>query len=103
MTTCRPRAGGRLSRLTSFVIRNPHSYQEIEVTDKSGKTMRWAAELGSATEMSQAGIIGSTFRVGDYVTLTGPPSTTANTPNRLLARSVVRPVYNGSWSVDTKR
>lgn len=50
----------------------PHSIIVLDVTDESGKTVRWQAELGSRTNMiKDFGWTKDTLKPGDKITLTG--------------------------------
>ena len=50
----------------------PHSIVVLDVTDESGKVVRWQAELGSRTNMIRDfGWTKDTVKVGDKITITG--------------------------------
>jgi len=52
---------------------NPHSMIFFDVTDKTGKTERWQAELGSAAQLhSTEGWTRTTLTAGDKITIVGP-------------------------------
>ena len=52
---------------------NPHSMIFFDVTDKTGKTERWQAELGSAAQLHQReGWTRTTLKAGDNITIVGP-------------------------------
>ena len=52
---------------------NPHSIIFFEVTDKTGKTERWQAELGSANQLNRSeGWTRTTLKAGDKITIVGP-------------------------------
>ncbi len=52
---------------------NPHSFVFFDVTDKTGKTERWQAELGSAAQLHQReGWTRTTLTAGDKITIVGP-------------------------------
>ena len=52
---------------------NPHSSIIIESKDAKGTTVRWQAELASATAMHRAdGWTKDTLKPGDHVTIIGP-------------------------------
>ena len=47
---------------------NPHSIIFFEVTDKTGKTERWQAELGSANQLNRTeGWTRTTLKAGDKI------------------------------------
>lgn len=52
---------------------NPHSIIYFDVTDKTGKTERWQAELGSANQLNRSdGWTRTTLKAGDKITIFGP-------------------------------
>ena len=53
---------------------NPHAFIYFEATDdKTGKTERWLAELGSAGQLARGeGWTKNTLKPGDRITITGP-------------------------------
>jgi DNA/RNA endonuclease YhcR with UshA esterase domain len=52
---------------------NPHSFIFFDVTDKTGKTERWQAELGSAQQLKlREGWTRTTLKAGDKITIVGP-------------------------------
>jgi hypothetical protein len=61
-------------RIIQVLLRNPHSFLQIEVPDQSGTMQRWALEFpkGSKSLLKQ-GIQPGTLRVGDQVSITMNP------------------------------
>ena len=52
---------------------NPHSFIFFDVTDKTGKTERWQAELGSAAQLNRSeGWTRTILKAGDKITIVGP-------------------------------
>src|SRR4051812_12591541 len=52
---------------------NTHSFIFFDVTDKSGATQRWQAELGGAGQLNRGeGWTRTTLKVGDKITIIGP-------------------------------
>ena len=52
---------------------NPHSIIFFDVTDKTGKTERWQAEMGSAQQLNRSeGWTRTTLKQGDKITIVGP-------------------------------
>lgn len=52
---------------------NPHSFIIFETKDANGKTARWSAELGGASNMHRVdGWTKETLKAGDKITITGP-------------------------------
>jgi hypothetical protein len=85
---------GQLVRLEGKVvevdIRNPHSFINFEVTDRNGKTTRWAAEWVSASQLKDDGVTKSLLKAGDKIVVEGA---TGREPreHKVLIRSIVRP------------
>jgi hypothetical protein len=75
--------------VAEFNIRNPHSFISIEVVGKDGKKVRWGAEWGGVTQLSQGGVTRFTLKVGDKLVVDGAPPRDASEP-KLLVRKVVR-------------
>jgi hypothetical protein len=76
-------------KVAEFNIRNPHSFISIEVVGKDGKAVRWGAEWGGVTQLSQGGVTRFTLKVGDKLVVDGAPPRDASEP-KLLVRKVVR-------------
>jgi hypothetical protein len=55
--------------VTNFSYRNPHVYLYLDVKDDSGSVEKWAVEMSNIENMRSRGILQSTFRVGDVVTV----------------------------------
>lgn len=52
---------------------NPHSFIIFEAKDANGKTERWSAELGGASNMHRVdGWTKDTLKPGDKITIIGP-------------------------------
>ena len=81
--------------VSSFNIRNPHSFIEIEVVDKDGKTTRWGGEWGGVTQLSEGGVTKFTLKVGDKVIIDGAPSRDTE-EHKVLIRSVTRPAVGNT-------
>jgi len=76
--------------VSSFNIRNPHSFIEIDVVDKDGKTTRWGGEWGGVTQLSQGGVNRFTLKIGEKIIIDGAPARdTAD--HKVLVRAVTRP------------
>lgn len=55
--------------VTNFSYRNPHVYLYLDVKDDKGGVVKWAVEMSNVDNMRSRGIVQSTFRVGDVVTV----------------------------------
>lgn len=82
--------------VTRFLLRNPHSFLFISVTDDTGQAQEWAAEWGSRNQLNGENITSDTVRPGDHVVVTGDPSRMPGEP-RLLIRAIQRPSDGWSW------
>ena len=63
-------------KILDLLLRNPHSFLQIEATDENGITQRWSLEWRSSGQLGQQGIRRDTLKVGDEVTITMNPSRT---------------------------
>jgi hypothetical protein len=77
-------------KVVEFNIRNPHSFINIEVIEKDGKAVRWGAEWGGVTQLSQGGVNRFTLKVGDKVIIEGAPPRDS-LDKKVLVRTVVKP------------
>lgn len=55
--------------VTNFSYRNPHVFLYLDVKGDNGDVVSWAVEMSNITNMTRRGIYGSTFKVGDVVTV----------------------------------
>jgi len=89
--------------LRQVLLRNPHSFLQIEVLDQDGKTRTWALEFpkGRGTLLKQ-GIQPGTLKAGDQVTITlNPPRMSADNRGYLVA--LHRESDGFEWRSKTKR
>jgi hypothetical protein len=63
-------------KILDLLLRNPHSFLQIEAPDDKGEVQRWSLEWRSSGQLGQAGIKRDTLKVGDEVTITMNPSRT---------------------------
>jgi uncharacterized protein DUF6152 len=63
-------------KISDFLLRNPHSFLQVETTDKEGNVQRWSLEWRGVGQLGQQGITRSTLRIGDDVVVTMNPSRT---------------------------
>ena len=57
-----------------FLLRNPHSFVQVETTDDKGQTHTWAVEWAAAGQLATQGVTKDSLKVGDEVTVTGSPA-----------------------------
>ncbi len=55
--------------VTEFVWTNPHSQVYLDVTDKSGKVVRWGVETNSPAILTRAGWTRKSLKYGDQVSI----------------------------------
>ncbi len=77
-------------RIVVFQFRNPHSFVTVEVTEESGKKVRWGVEGPGSTQLANSNIQNDTLRYGDEVVVTGNPSRTPD-EKKLRLRTMKRP------------
>ena len=63
-------------KILDLLLRNPHSFLQIEATDENGIVQRWSLEWRSSGQLGQQGIRRDTLKVGDEVTIPMNPSRT---------------------------
>src|SRR5215203_5686181 len=61
-------------KLVQFVLRNPHSFVQIEAPDDKGVKQRWAVEWAGFVQLSNQGVQRETLKVGDDIVIVGRPS-----------------------------
>jgi uncharacterized protein DUF6152 len=82
--------------LKEFLLRNPHSFVQVEAKDeKTGQMIRWSIEWGAAGQLAQQGVGREALKVGDHVIVTGSPGRNPD-DHRLRMRTIKRP--SDGWS-----
>ena len=61
-------------KIVQLLLRNPHSFLQIDVPEKDGTMQRWSLEWRSSGQLGQAGIKRDTLKAGDEVVVTFNPS-----------------------------
>jgi hypothetical protein len=62
-------------KIVGVLLRNPHSFLQIDAPDQDGTVQRWALEWSSANSLAKQGVQPGTLKAGDQVTITiNPPS-----------------------------
>jgi Family of unknown function (DUF6152) len=64
-------------KIAQLLLRNPHSFLQIDVVEKDGTVQRWSLEWRSSGSLGQQGIKRDTLKTGDEVIVTANPSRTA--------------------------
>lgn len=58
--------------VVELLMTNPHAHIVLDVTDESGKTVRWQAEMGGPQQLvKQFGWTPTLMKKGTHITLTG--------------------------------
>jgi hypothetical protein len=86
-------------KLVEIMLRNPHSFLHVEVTDENGQAKKWFIEGQGATQARAYG--GKRpLAVGDHIKVTfNPARLTESTRGRLV--TIVRPSDGWSWGLGT--
>ena len=90
-------------RIIQILLRNPHSFLQIEVPDRNGTVQRWALEFPKGSKsLRRQGIEPGTLQVGDQVTITmNPPRKPGAAMGSLVA---LRRASDGfQWSARIKQ
>ena len=83
-------------RVVEFLFRNPHSVILVETAGEKQQTITWAAEWGTAGQLSRQGIESDTLQPGDRVILSGNPSRNS-ADHRLRLGDIARPSDGWKW------
>jgi hypothetical protein len=83
--------------LVQFVLRNPHSFVDVNVTQPDGSMARYVVEWGSPSQL-QGKINRDTLKPGDHVVITGNPGRNAD-DHRVRLLTFKRPRDGWSWGL----
>jgi hypothetical protein len=83
-------------KIVQLLLRNPHSFLQIDVPDKDGTMQRWSLEWRSSGQLGQAGIKRDTLKAGDEVVITANPSRTKG-DNRGALKTLHRTSDGFGW------
>ena len=83
-------------RLAQFVLRNPHSFVQIVVTNDKGTTERWSVEWAGTAQLNNQGVQRESLRVGDEIVIVGRPSRVRGELRALMV-SLRRPADGFTW------
>jgi hypothetical protein len=82
-------------KVVQLLLRNPHSFFHIEVTDEAGQTVTWSIEGAPASQLRTTG--GDALKIGDRVSVVCNPARSEDAHRgRLL--SIKRPSDGWSWT-----
>ena len=74
--------------VTQFRFINPHAMMFMDVTDESGKVVKWAVEFAGSLNLSEVGWTAGSIKAKERVTVTGNPTHTGS--QRMFFRKLVR-------------
>ena len=83
--------------LVQFVLRNPHSFVNIDVPQADGSLARYIVEWGSPSQL-QGKISRDTLKPGDHVIITGNPGRNSE-DHRVRLLTFRRPKDGWSWGL----
>ena len=83
--------------LVQFVLRNPHSFVNIDVPQPDGSMARYIVEWGSPSQL-QGKINRDTLKPGDHVVITGNPGRNVE-DHRVRLLTFRRPKDGWSWGL----
>jgi hypothetical protein len=83
-------------KIVQLLLRNPHSFLQIDVPDKDGSMQRWSLEWRGSGQLGQAGIKRDTLKSGDDVVITANPSRTKG-DNRGALKTLHRTSDGFGW------
>src|ERR1051326_2412919 len=82
-------------KVVQLLLRNPHSFMHIDVTDEAGQTVTWSIEGAPASQLKTTG--GDALKIGDRVSIVCNPARSEDAHRRRLL-SVTRPSDGWTWS-----
>ena len=74
--------------VTQFKFANPHAMLFMDVTDASGKVVKWTVEFSGQLNLAQGGWTAGTIKPGEHVTVFGNPTHTGS--SKMFFRRLVR-------------
>jgi hypothetical protein len=86
-------------KIVQILLRNPHSFLHIEVSDQDVGMQRWSLEWRSVGSLDQQGVKRDTLKIGDVVAITMNPSRTAG-EHRGLLRALLRKSDGFGWKMN---
>jgi Family of unknown function (DUF6152) len=75
--------------VTQFRFVNPHALMSMDVTDDTGKVVKWTVEFAGRLNLSEVGWTAESVKSGERVIVTGNPAHTI--PARMSFLRLVRP------------
>jgi len=83
--------------LVQFVLRNPHSFVNVDVTETDGSKVRYVVEWAAPAQL-QGKVNRDTLKPGDHVVITGSPGRNTE-DHRVRMLTFRRPKDGWSWGL----
>ncbi len=74
--------------VTQFKFVNPHAMMLMDVTDESGKVVKWTVEFAGSLNLSEVGWTADSIKAKERITVTGNPTHTGS--HGMFFRKLVR-------------
>ena len=87
-------------KVMQFILRNPHSYVQIQAPDEKGVSQRWSVEWSGTTALGNQGVTQQSLRVGDEIVITARPSRVPGEPRALMV-NLKRKSDGFTWGTKT--
>lgn len=84
-------------QIVQFLLRSPHSFVHVTVTQPDGMKVRYVVEWGSPAQLSGR-VSRDTLKAGDHVVISGNPGRTAS-DHRVRLLTFKRPADGWSWGM----
>ena len=84
-------------RVVQFLLRNPHSFVQVEGPDETRHIEMWLVEWGDGGQLGRAGVSFGTLKPGDRVIVTGNPSRNP-VEHKLRMVTILRPSDGWRWT-----
>ena len=82
--------------IAQVVIRSPHSFVHVNVSDGKRQPVRWVLEWGSVAQLSRNKVGANTLHAGDHVVVGGHPGRNPS-DHRMLLAYIERPKDGWNW------
>ena len=83
--------------LVQFVLRNPHSFVDVDVMEKDGSKTRYVVEWAAPAQLAGK-VDRETLKPGDHVVITGNPGRNTD-DHRVRLLTFKRPKDGWSWGL----
>ena len=83
-------------QITSFELKNPHSWLYFTAKDSTGVVRQYGAEWANRSRLIQGGMTAETLKAGDHIIVTGAPNREA-TEYSVHLKGIRRPSDGWTW------